>query len=331
MNTKEKLLLLFEENKGICFSGEELAEKLNVSRTAVWKAINSLRSDGYKFTAVSGKGYSLSVDTDILSEQGIRKYLKPVCRGIKPEVLHEVESTNTLLRKKAEAGAPEGYAIIANSQTNGRGRMGRSFYSPSDTGIYLSLLLRPVDMPFNRAVRITTMAAVAACEAIEEVAAKPASIKWVNDIFMNGRKVSGILTEAALGMENGSLDYVVLGIGINAYPPENGFPEDIENIAGAVFEKRHNDGKNHLAAEFLNRFMGFYTSGDYSQYAQKYRDRSMVLGKEINVLTSKGPQKAVALDVDEECCLIVQYEDGRTDRLSSGEISIRMAEQEEGR
>lgn len=325
MGTKEKLLSLFEEQKGTYLSGEEIAERLSVSRTAVWKAVKSLRNEGYEIDAVQNKGYSLSVKTDILSAQGIRKYLNSACGSLELHVLSETGSTNTLLREKANAGTAEGCTLLANTQTEGRGRLGRSFYSPVDTGIYMSILLRPAGLSAGQAVKLTTMAAVAACEAIEEVSKKQAQIKWVNDIYMDGKKVSGILTEASLGLEDGSLDYVVLGIGINAYPPAEGFPKEIDQIAGAVFRERQNDGKNRLAAAFLNHFMDDYTAGKIEDHVEKYRERSLVIGKEITVLSSVGGEKALALDVDEECRLIVQYQDGRTERLSSGEISIRFS------
>lgn len=325
MSTKEKLLSLFERNKGRYFSGEEIAETLSVSRTAVWKAVNSLRSEGYSIDAVQNRGYCLSVDTDILSAQGIQKYLEPSCGSLKLDVLPDIGSTNTFLREKANDGAEEGYVVIANAQTKGRGRFGRSFYSPSDTGIYMSLLLRPKDITPDKAVMFTTMASVAACEAIEEVSGEQAQIKWVNDIYMNGKKVSGTLTEAALSLEDGSLDYVVLGIGINAYPPKEGFPKEIEDIAGAVFSQRINDAKNHLAAGFLNRFMGYYSSRESSGYVKKYRARSLALGKEISVLSPTGKKNALAIDVDDDCRLIVKYENGSTEHLSSGEISIRLS------
>ena len=172
MTTKESILALFEEQRGVYFSGEEIAARLAVSRAAVWKAVNGLRKEGYEIDAVSNKGYRLAADTDILSTQGIEKYQDPVCRTLNLCVLPEAESTNTLLREKANAGAPEGTVILANTQTKGRGRRGRSFYSPADTGLYLSILLRPDGMTPDQAVKITTMAAVAVCEAVEEISGK---------------------------------------------------------------------------------------------------------------------------------------------------------------
>lgn len=323
MGTKEAILSLFEEQKGTYLSGEEIAERLSVSRTAVWKAVKSLRNEGYEIDAVPNKGYSLSVHTDILSAQGIQKYLNAACHALELHVLPETGSTNTVLREKANAGAEEGCTVIAGVQTAGRGRMGRSFYSLGDIGVYTSILLRPKDLTPVQAIGLTTMAAVAVCEAIEEVSGRQAQIKWVNDVFMNGKKVSGILTEASMGLESGSLDYVIVGVGINVYAPKDGFPEEIEQIAGAVFQERQNDGKNHLAAEFLNHFMEYYEKRQNADYVEKYRERCFVIGKEIRVLSSGGERKALALDVDEECHLLVRYEDDSTERLSSGEISIR--------
>ena len=288
MKTKEHLLALFEKNKGTYFSGEEIAAALSVSRAAVWKAVQSLRREGYEIDAVPNKGYSLSSQTDILSAQGIRKYLEPACAGVKLTVLQTAGSTNAIARERAAAGAKEGDTVIAACQTNGKGRFGRSFFSPAETGIYMSLILRPAHGSSQRAVKLTTMAAVAGCEAIEAATGEKAQIKWVNDLYLNGRKVGGILTEASLGLENDFLDYVVLGIGINVYPPGNGFPEELRQIAGAVLPKARSDGKNHLAAEFLNRFMFYYSDPENADYAGEYRRRSLAVGKEIQVHSHGG-------------------------------------------
>lgn len=324
MGTKDQLLMLFENNKGVFFSGEEIAEKLSISRTAVWKSVQSLRREGYHIEAVRNKGYCLSVETDILSVQGVQKYLEPICKNMELNVLGSVDSTNTFARERAVNGAPDGYTVIANTQTCGRGRRGRNFYSPADTGVYMSLVLRPHHYLAQQAVRLTTMAAVAVCEAIEAVSGEKAEIKWVNDIFVRGKKVCGILTEASFGMEDGFLEYAILGIGINVSVPVDGFPDEIKDIAGAVFEKSKNDGKNHLAAEFLNRFMNYYLSAEKMDYVENYRNRSMAIGKEIQVISASDTKKAIAVDIDQDCRLMVEYEDGRRECLSSGEISIKV-------
>lgn len=339
MGTREKLLELFESNKGKYFSGEELAKELSVSRTAVWKAVKALRNEGYVIDAVTNKGYSLSVETDILSLQGIRKYIAPEYADMDMVLLPVTGSTNADVREKANAGAPEGYTVIACQQTAGKGRIGRKFYSPSGTGVYISILLRPRNCPPEQAVKITTVAAVAACEAIETVSEEEARIKWVNDIFVRGKKVSGILTEASFDLENAALSYAVLGIGINVYAPKEGFPEEVKNIAGAVFTERQQDVKNRLTAEFINRFMAYYRvlSGNgfsaeqpedgakLRDYVEKYLRRSLVVGRKVQVLLPEGTRQALVTGIDDECRLLVKYENGEEDRLASGEISIRLS------
>lgn len=324
MNTKESILDLFEKHKGNYLSGEEIASKLSISRAAVWKAVNRLRKEGYEINAVPNKGYRLSAGSDFISVRGIRKYLDPVCGFLELCMMPEVESTNVVLREKADAGMKEGYVVLANAQVMGRGRRQRKFFSPADTGIYMSLLLRPQGISPDQAVKITTMAAVAVCEAVEEVSGKETGIKWVNDIYQNGKKVSGILTEASVSMENGNVEYVILGIGMNVYLPEDGFPYEIRETAGFIFEEKQNDGKNRLAAGVLNHFIKEYRNWESKGYVEKYRKRCLAIGKNIMVRSRMGERKAVALDIDEECHLIVRYEDGNRDQLSSGEISIRI-------
>lgn len=325
MGTKEQLRILFENNKGVFFSGEDIAEKLSVSRTAVWKAVKSLRNEGYNIYAVQNKGYSLSVDTDIVSERGIHKYLKPICSDIAIDIIPTLNSTNEKVREKAIAGASEGYTVIALKQTNGKGRCGRSFYSPSDTGLYMSLLLRPYQYAVHQAAQLTTIAAIAACEAIEKVSGETAEIKWVNDVYVEGKKVSGILTEASIALENGFLEYAILGIGINVSPPKDGFPHNLNNVAGTVFHKPQSDGKNKLAAGFLNSFMTYYSTAQSQNLVGNYRKRSFVIGRKIQVVSVDGCKLATALGIDDNYCLVVEYEDGKIEHLFSGEISVKVS------
>lgn len=322
MSTKEDLLGLLESHKGIYISGQEIAQKLNVSRAAVWKSVKALREAGYGVDAVTNKGYCLSADTDILSPQGIEKYLLPENRFLSIEVLPTVTSTNALVREKANCGAPEGYFLAANGQTNGRGRQGRAFYSPQDAGIYFTLLLRPQDCRGEQAARLTTMAAVALCEAVEAVSGKKPKIKWVNDIYLDGKKICGILTEGAFNLETGILEYAALGVGINLYQSESGFPPELQNIAGVIAESPGDDLKNRLAAEFLNGFLAFYRGE--KTYISAYRAYSLVLGREITILSGTEKRKAVACGIDDACRLQVRYADGKTEFLSSGEISIQL-------
>ena len=213
--------------------------------------------------------------------------------------------------------------ILANEQTCGRGRLGRSFFSPRDTGIYMSLLLRPKNYTGEQAVRITTMAAVAICEAIEAVSDQKAEIKWVNDIYVRGKKVCGILTEGSFNLESGLLEYSVLGIGINLYQPENGFPKDLEDIAGSVLQTQQDDAKNRIVSEFLNRFYFYYHRADQEKYVGQYQKRSFVVGKQVALLSTDRSTDALVLGIDDQCRLLVKYADGTEDCYSSGEISVR--------
>lgn len=326
MTTKEKLLALLEDSKGTFFSGEEIARTLQVSRAAVWKAVNALREDGYTIDAATNKGYRLSPDSDILSPQGIRRFLKPEYRDLDLTVLPTAPSTNALVREKANQGRPEGCIIIACEQTDGRGRYGRQFFSPVDSGVYLSLLLRPTAYSPQQATCLTAAAAAAMCQAIEAVTGQQPGIKWVNDIFLRGKKVCGILTEAAVGLETGTLNYMVLGAGLNLYPPAEGFPEEIQPIAGSVLERSCPEAKNRLVGEFLNRFWDFYTHPECRTYLEDYRSRSLAIGQNVTVLSAGRAVSAYAYGIDDDFRLLVRYENGDTEALSYGEIRIQLAE-----
>lgn len=321
MTIKEQLRELLEENRGEFISGEDIAKRLYCTRGAVWKAIKALRGEGLRITAVTNRGYCLEDSSDVISETGIRRYLGGENKIV---VLKTVGSTNAYLRELAQKGASEGTLVISSEQTSGQGRRGRTFFSPADTGLYLSILLRP-KVAVNEAVKITSLAAVAVCFALEKECGVQPEIKWVNDIFVGGKKVAGILTEAAFDMENGALDYAVLGIGINVYPPENDFPEELSGIAGAVLDKHFGDLRNRLAAAVYEQFMRLYEKLPDKSYLDEYRKRLMWRGEQIFVLSGadgKDKTPAVLLDVDENCALKVRYENGSSGTLTSGEITI---------
>ncbi len=324
MTTKERLLGLLDENRDRFISGEEIASSLLITRAAVWKGIQALRRDGYEIEAVQNKGYMMPEETDVLSASGVLRYLGDIAErsGLCIDVQKSVTSTNTVLKKRAQQGESEGYVLIAGNQTAGKGRVGRSFYSPEGTGVYLSILLRPEAYDAVRASRFTTMAAVAACKAVEEVTDDQALIKWVNDVYLNDRKIAGILTEASIDLESGTIEYAVLGIGFNVYEPENGFPDEIQNRAGVVLKTPQKDAKNKLAAAFIRYFMSCYHDQSVQDYIREYRERSFVVGHEIEVIEGEKRTPARALSVDDECRLIVRYANGKTEALSAGEVSI---------
>ena len=237
------------------------------------------------------------------------------------EHIKEVGSTNTLLKERAAQGAKEGTVIIAEKQTAGRGRRGRSFFSPDGTGLYLSLLLRP-DLDSEHTAMLTTAAASAAALAIEEVSGKDADIKWVNDIWLAGRKVCGILCEAGTSPEG---NFVVVGMGVNVTAPTEGFPEELKDIAGAVFSASEapQNARLAIAEAFLHHFTRFYANMSAREYFPEYKKRCFLLGQDINVLRQGEAIPATALDINEHCHLLVRYPDGREEYLSSGEVSVR--------
>jgi len=326
MTTKERVLTLLEENRGKTVSGEQLAAALNVSRNAVWKAVTDLRAAGYRIDAVTNKGYCLSADNDKLSVQGIVPLLSETARPFAEylQVYPELASTNQTAKELALAGAAHGTAVIAAQQSQGRGRYTRSFCSPPG-GLYFSIILHPDKLHFAHVTTVTALAAVAVCEAIEAVSGKKPGVKWVNDVFLDGKKVCGILTEAVTDIESGTLGWLVLGIGINVTTRPEDFPPELREIAGSVFGGESPGSRNRLAAELMNRIPGCVPMLTEEEVIASYRSKLMMLGKPVTVVQSDGTEySALAQDVDCAGHLIVQTEDGVQQTLSSGEIRIRI-------
>jgi len=321
MSTKKHILALLESNRGQSISGGHIAEQLNISRNAVWKAIKELEKDGYRIKAATNKGYCLCEDNDILSVQGIVPFLSQKETADKIFVYPSLESTNKTAKEMAISEAKHGTIIIADQQTAGKGRYGRNFHSPAAHGIYMSFILHPAQLGFDTPTMVTSFAAVAVCESIEAISEKTPQIKWVNDIFLDGKKICGILTEAVTDYESGNVEWVVVGIGINFSTPD--FPEDLRQIAGAVFTGEHFPAtRNHLAGEVINRLTA--NRCGKKEMMDKYKKRLMMLGKKILVIGAEQPYEALAVDIDDIGRLIVKKDDGEILSLSSGEISIKV-------
>ena len=323
MELKHQVLKILEENRGNSVSGAKLADQLYVTRSSIWKVIKSLQKDGYHIKAVTNKGYLLLPGNDIVSAESIRPFLKGDATGFLLDVRHTVTSTNILAKEMAAKGAPEGTVIIAREQTEGRGRMGRSFYSPLSSGIYFTIILRP-KQNLEDSLLITTGAAVAVAKAIEVISNTKAGIKWVNDVYVNDKKVCGILTEASLNFESGGLEYAVVGIGINIDTSD--FPEDIKGVAGSILGDKPGDAPitSMLVAEVLNNIAQSMDSLTDRKYLEEYRKRSFLLGKDIMVIKSKDTFTAKAIEIDDKARLVVEYEDGTKEALVSGEVSTKI-------
>lgn len=333
MNAKQQVSALLEEAGEEYLSGNAIAKELGITRAAVWKCIRQMEEDGYR-VEVTRKGYRLSEESDAVSKSAVLRYLGDAAPLFDLEVLSEVDSTNTYLKRMAPelkaAGNGENApwrTVIAGSQSAGRGRMGRTFVSPAGTGVYLSVFLTP-RLSARQAVRITTAAAVAACRAIEACTAgenperKPC-IKWVNDILIDGRKTCGILTEASVDLESGGMDWAIMGIGFNVYEPEGGFPGELKTIAGPIALTRRRDLRSRIAAAFLKSFREVYADLESGSFTEEYRARSFLIGRPVNVLRGGESRPATACGIDDECRLLVRYEDGSSEALSSGEVSVR--------
>lgn len=328
-NIKDNIISILESNKGLFISGEKLANDLNVSRTAIWKAVKSLKNDGYNIYSVSNKGYCLSKETDMLSSKIIKDNMSKYSDKFNFKIYKTVESTNIIARDMAVNGAESGTVVLAEEQTNGYGRNGKSFFSPYGTGIYMSIILnlKKEKKLFNSSF-ITTAAAMAVSKSIEEVSNENTQIKWVNDVFINEKKVCGILTEGAFSFEDGRLDYAVIGIGVNVNFPKNGFPKELDNIAASINLKNdtintQSDMRNILIAKILENLYDYYFN-DVVFY-EEYKKRSFLIGKNVSININDKEHIVRVLDIDETFALIIEFQNGKIDRLISGSVNYKLS------
>ena len=249
---------------------------------------------------------------------------------IQPIFLESIDSTNRALKAMAREGAPEGTLLVADRQSGGYGRLSRPFFSPEQTGLYMSLLLRPKVSPQSASL-ITHMAALATCKAVKACAGKEARIKWVNDVYLDGKKAAGILVESAFAAD-GTLDSVVLGIGVNLLPPKEGFPDNIKNTATAVFDRDAGEFfvlRARFVDALLSHLTPLYDALPDLSFLDEYRALSLLKDKEILVfdaLTDRekagGGTPARALDIAADGGLLVEYENGKREVLKGGEVSL---------
>ena len=320
ISVKSRLLELLEQNRGITISGEQMARELDCTRAAVWKAVKTLQQEGYEIEAGLNKGYMLSEDNNILAEEGIRPLLR------QPEVYlklyQETDSTNRAAKQVAIAGeAGHGSVILACGQSCGRGRRGRSFYSPSQAGLYLSVILQPQGN-LRESLLLTTEAAVAVYKAVRKITGIELDIKWVNDLYYKGKKVCGILTEAITDFESGEIQYAVVGIGLNLYEEEGGYPPELREIAGGLYRnQREAEGvnRNRLAAEIVNFLLDETRE---LKLLPEYLDRNMIPGHRIQILDGQQSRSAYAVAICQDGRLKVREEDGSETLLAYGEISV---------
>lgn len=326
MSKEQVFALLSAQGEGY-LSGEALSERLGISRAAVWKAVDALRRDGYTIEARTGLGYRLGSSPDVLSEREVRRYLGSIAVvGRTLHCMECVDSTNSFLKRAAAEGAADGTVAIAEEQSAGRGRRGRSFESPAGRGVYLSALLRPQLQP-ERLMPLTALGAVAGCNAVERTCGVRPQIKWTNDLVLNGKKLSGTLTELSLEGETGALDYAIIGIGINCNHTREDFPSELRGLATSLFlETGKRVQRAALAAaliEELDALAAALVRGDTADYLAAYRRDCLTIGREVQLLWQDTRERVTALDVDEQFGLVVRREDGRIETIRTGEVSVR--------
>ena len=322
MNVRDSLLKAFAEAGRNYISGSALAEQLGVSRNAVWKAVKALESEGYIIDSVTAKGYRLSAESNHLSAPLITEKVKASVIGIRIVVLDETDSTNNYAKEITAKGTPNGTVIVADRQTAGKGRMGRSFVSPAGKGLYMSVILHP-DFSIQTAPMITSAVAVATAEAIESLCKADVKIKWVNDLYLNGKKIVGILTEASVDMEMRALDIAVIGIGINVRSVGDSFDAELSSRAtsiqdetGAVLDR------NELCAAVINRLDACLDKIENREYLREYRRRELLTGNMITARVGSETVTGKAVGIDRNANLMIETENGIVRSLSSGEANL---------
>lgn len=322
---KEEVLRALEERPGERVTGGDLARRLNVSRTAVWKAVNALKREGISISSARNSGYRFEGHNNVLADRGIRKALRTRLLGNRIELLKTVDSTSSYLKKLDPATLQEGFVVVADGQTAGRGRRGRPFRSPGGEGVYMSVLLKP-DLPLADIRFLTIGAALAVCSAVEKTCGVSPQVKWVNDIYCRGRKLCGILTEGSVSAELQTMNHVVVGIGINT----GILDREVGDLAISLRELTDaGDIRNLLIAEVLNAMEIVYTAltadGRRQELLEAYREKLFVIGQEVEVAAPGENYPAVAVGLDETGGLMVRDGSGRIRHLCSEEISVRVS------
>jgi BirA family biotin operon repressor/biotin-[acetyl-CoA-carboxylase] ligase len=329
METKYRILQELKKRKGAFVSGEKLGQLLNISRAAVWKYINELRKEGYDIDSSSRKGYKYVSSGDIINGYEIKESLNTRRIGKKVYFYESVDSTNNVAKRLATESNEEGVLVVADTQLSGRGRMGRKWISPSGSGIWMSVVLKPQISP-EGAQLFTLAASIAVSKAIESVTGLKPRIKWPNDVILSGRKVCGILTE--MSAETDKVNYVVIGIGINFTQTSDDFPAEIRSTAisilGALAERENRQRvlRIDIIRETLSNLEQFYHMIEEERQKDiidEWKRYSLVLGKRISVTRGNREYECMAEDITTEGALVVKHDDGTAERIYSGEVSIK--------
>jgi len=321
MSTKSQVLTLLMKQAPNFISGEEMAQQLSLSRTAIWKAINELKKEGHIISSSRNKGYCYG-KSDVLSAEGIRLALKSATPSLSITVLNSSESTMKDAKLAAINGEPDNTLIVADIQEAPIGRFGRPFFSKAGSGIYMSMLLRP-NQNFEEMAQYTVIMAVAVTRAMDKLIKVSTEIKWVNDIYIDGKKVCGILSEAMSDVESGQISNVIIGMGINFSLKQEEFPKELRKKATSLFPKEEPTiTRNELIAEIWNQFYAILNQLPEQHFLEEYRQKSFVLGKTVSFTQTGVEYEGIAVAINDHGELVVQLHDKTEKILSSGEISL---------
>lgn len=320
---KAQILSLLRES-GDYVSGQELCDRFGVSRTAVWKAVKQLKQDGYLIEAVSNRGYKLLESPDILNKNELESRIETAWAGKNIVFYETIGSTNTQAKQLAEEGAVHGTLVAAQEQSAAKGRRGRNWQAEAGSNVYMSIILRPQFSP-EKASMLTLVMALSVAEALRELCGVQAAIKWPNDIVINRKKVCGILTEMALSLENGEIQYVVTGVGINLNQQE--FPEEIKDTATSVLKEcQRAFSRAEVIAKVMECFERDYAlflkTFDLSAMKAEYEALLVNHNKQVRVLDAKGEYRGIARGIDNGGELLVETQEG-IKRVYAGEVSVR--------
>ncbi len=320
MDRKEELLALLKAQEDFV-SGQDIADRFQMTRSAVWKHIAALREMGYEIQSVPAKGYRLQAGPNTMYAHEITPYLRTQWLGRNYHYETEVTSTNTLLKELAEKGAPHGMVMAAGNQTAGKGRLGRKWSSAPYSGIWYSLLLRP-EFPPQMAGVITLTAAVSVVQALEAFQVS-AEIKWPNDILLNGKKLCGILSEMRGDID--AIQWIVVGIGVNLTATEETMPEEIRNVATSLVMSGYGAvPQNQLAAEILNRMEENYNllcREGFETLREQWMVHGAFLQEQVTVSTIRGQKEGVFRGIDGDGCLLMETVTGTIERIAAGDVT----------
>ncbi|NCB70686.1 MAG: biotin--[acetyl-CoA-carboxylase] ligase [Clostridia bacterium] len=329
MKNRDRVLQILYRKNGECVSSSEITGELGITRSAVFKIINELKKQGFDIESIHHRGYRLGNEKDIISPEIINEIIEKEGKNRRIQYFERVDSTNTFAKKILMEGESYPDIIIANEQEQGRGRLGREFYSPKGTGIYCSFILDPF-IKIENSILVTVAASVAVSRAIEKVTKKDTRIKWINDIYIDDKKVCGILTEAVTDFETGIIGKIILGIGINFNTPSESFPDEITDRASSVFmDDTFGVTRNQLIAQLIIEIDECMNDIENDEIIRYYRNKSLVLGKmlEITYFGQEKPIQGKAVDIDRNGFLIIETKNGLL-TLNSGEVSIRQNKEE---